>query len=92
MIGEVGAPITNGTRGVYWLAEENNRILHVDISAAPDRSFWCVGVVQTCTGTSSCRPEGRDSPLITIIDSTGKHKFVFVHVRISSLVCCMSLN
>ena len=67
MVGEVGAPIRNDTRGVYWLAEEYNRILHVNISAAPDRSFICVGVVQTCTGTSSCGLVGRDSPPITII-------------------------
>ena len=73
----LGVPITNDTRGVYWLAEEYNRILHADISAAPDRRFRCVGRVQTCSGTSSCRVERRDSPPITIIDTIGKYiKFV----------------
>ena len=76
VVGIVGSPITNGTRGVYWLAEENNRILHVNISAAPDSRYQCIGAVQTCSGTPTCRVIGRDSPIITIIDTTGKHKFV----------------
>ena len=82
MVGEVGAPITNGTRGVYWLAEEYNRTLHVNISAAPDRHFWCVGVVQTCSDTLSCvRRRGGDSPPITIINTIGKRiKFVTLDV------------
>ena len=78
MVGEVGAPIRNDTRGVYWLAEEYNRILHVNISAALDRSFICVGVVQTCSGTSSCGVVGRDSPIINIIitNTIGKHSII----------------
>ena len=67
VVGEVGAPITNDTRGVYWLAEEYNRTLHVNISATQDRRFWCVGTVQTCSGTSSCVRRGRDSPVINTL-------------------------
>ena len=79
--GLLGAPIRNDTRGVYWLAEDYNRTLHVNISAAPDRSFQCVGAVQTCSSTSSCRVIGRDSPIITIMNTIGKHnKFVLLGV------------
>ena len=70
--------ITNGSRGLYWLAEEDNRILHVDISAAGDRrNFKCVGTVQTCTGSSSppcSMTQRRKSPTITIVNNTiSKH-------------------
>lgn len=69
MIGDVIGPITNGTWGVYWLAEEDNRILHVNISVAPDRHFQCVGAVQTCmtAQASTCRSEKRESPNISIM-------------------------
>ena len=75
----LGAPIHNDTRGVYWLAEEYNRTLHVNISAAPDRCFRCVGVVQACSSTSSCRVERRDSLSITITNTISKlhNKFIF---------------
>ena len=62
---------SNDTRGVYWLDEEYNRTLHVNISAAPDRRFQCVGAVQTCSGIS-CRLMERPSPIINITDNTGK--------------------
>ena len=69
-------PLTNGTRGLYWLAEEDNRTLHVNISAAGDlRNFECVGTVQTCTGSdsASCTTRRRTSPTITIINNISKH-------------------
>ena len=72
VVGEAGAPISNDTRGVYWLDEEYNRTLHVNISAAPDRRFRCVGAVQTCSGSSSCRLMEKPSPIINITDNTGK--------------------
>ena len=69
---------TNGTLGVYWLAEEYNRTLHVNISAVSDRRFRCVGAVQTCSGTRPCRPVLRLSPNVTIMNTIGKHnKFVY---------------
>ena len=72
MSGDNSGPITNGTLGVYWLAEENNRTLHVDISAPRDpRNFQCVGAVQTCSG-SSCDIESRNSPTIMVLNTIGK--------------------
>ena len=59
-------PIANGTVGVYWLAKEDNRILHVNISAATLMEFQCVGEVQTCQTSSNCQPMERNSPTITI--------------------------
>ena len=66
-------PITNGTVGVYWLAEEDNRILHVNISAVAANpilsrmQFQCVGEVTACQASSSCDTVERNSPTITII-------------------------
>ena len=45
-------PITNTTDGVYWLEEEDNRILHVNISTPGPLRYQCVGKVQTCSRTS----------------------------------------
>ena len=59
-------PVTNGTLGVYWLAEEDNKTLHVDISAARLRQFQCVGRVRTCLTSSMCQAVERNSPTITI--------------------------
>ena len=76
-------PLTNGSRGLYWLAEEDNRILHVNILAAGDRrNFECVGTVQTCTGSTSCTTQRRNSPTITIMTTTGtipRPSHVFQH-------------
>ena len=67
-------PITNGTVGVYWLAEEDNRILHVtNIAATILKGFQCVGEVQTCQTSSSCEPVERNSPTIIIITTAGMH-------------------
>ena len=41
-------PITNATQGVYWLEEEDNRTLHVNISTPGPLRYQCVGKVQTC--------------------------------------------
>ena len=64
-------PITNGTVGVYWLAEEENRTLHVNISATSpilrQLQFQCVGKVTACQTSSSCENVERNSPTITII-------------------------
>ena len=46
--------ITNGTAGVYWLAEERNSILHVNISGSPLQGFECVVTVQLCRPSSAC--------------------------------------
>ena len=46
------APITNATQGVYWLAREDNRTLHVNISTPGTLRYQCVGEVQTCSRTS----------------------------------------
>ena len=73
VVGEIGVPLASGTRGVYWFAEEDNRILHVNTSAAPDRSYICAGAVQTCRDTSSCTQQHRNSPNITIDMTTGRH-------------------
>ena len=72
----LSGPLTNGSRELYWLAEEDNRTLHVNISAAGDlRNFECVGAVQTCmfTGSTSCTTQRRNSPTITIINNISKH-------------------
>ena len=66
-------PITNGTVGVYWLAEEDNRTLHVNISAITLKGFQCVGEVQTCHTSSLCQPMERNSPTINITTTTGIH-------------------
>ena len=50
LVNDFGVSLTNGTRGVYWLAEENNRILHVDLSAAIDTHFRCVVNARSCSG------------------------------------------
>ena len=73
VIGDSSGPITNGTLGVYWLAEENNRTLHVNISAPENlRNFQCIGAVQACSTSSSCRTERRNSPTITVLNIIGK--------------------
>ena len=84
VVGEIGVPLANGTRGVYWLAEENNRTLHVNTSAAPDLSYICAGAVQTCrtTSTSSCIQQQRNSPNITINMTTGRH-ITFLSLRVN---------
>ena len=67
--------IDNGTQGRYWLTEEDNRTLHVNISAVGHRrNFECVGAVQTCmfTGSTSCTTQRRNSPTITIINNISK--------------------
>ena len=70
--GDDVGPITNGTLGVYWLADEDNRTLHVDFSAPRDlRNFQCVGAVQTCSG-SSCETKRRNSPTIMVLNTIGK--------------------
>ena len=67
-------PITNGTVGVYWLAEEDNRTLHVNISVATNlKGFQCVGKVQTCQTSSLCQPMERNSPTIMITTTAGMH-------------------
>ena len=71
-------PITNDTVGVYWLAEEYNRTLHVNVSAVAASplmmmQFQCVGKVQTCQGSSLCQKMERNSPTITITTTAGMH-------------------
>ena len=69
VIGDSPGPITNGTLGTYWLAEEDNRTLHVDFSAPRNvRNFQCVGAVQTCTSGSLCGTERRNSPTIMVLN------------------------
>ena len=48
-------PVTNATDGVYWLEEEDNRTLHVNISTPGPLRYQCAGEVQTCSRTS-CMP------------------------------------
>ena len=48
--------ITNATQGVYWLAREDNRTLHVNISTPGPLRYQCVGKVQTCRRRTSCWP------------------------------------
>ena len=70
-------PIRNETQGVYWLAEEKNRILHVNITAAGNqRRFQCVGRVQICTGSTTCSVTQDleiNRPIITIINNISKN-------------------
>ena len=81
MIGDESGPITNGSQ-VYWLAKENNRILHVNLSTPGDlRKFQCVGEVQTCT-SSSCRIEIRNSPTITVLNIIGA-------IAVTVLIWCL---
>ena len=66
-------PITNGTVGVHWLAEEDNRTLHVNISTATLMQYQCVGEIWTCQTilSSSCEEMERNSPTITITTTEG---------------------
>ena len=76
-------PIKNGTVGVYWLDKEDNRTLHVNVSAVAANpnlmmmQFQCVGKVQACRSSSLCEQMERNSPTITITPTTGMH--VAVH-------------
>ena len=79
-------PITNGTVGVYWLDEEDNRTLHVNISAATTlKGFQCVGEVQTCQTSSLCQPTERNSPTITITTTAGMHVCMVTGHAVKSL-------
>ena len=72
VIGDSSGPIRNGTLGRYWLAEEDNRTLHIDFSVPSNvRNFQCVGAVQTCSGLS-CGIERRNSPTIMVLNTIGK--------------------
>ena len=71
-------PIPNGTVGVYWLDEEDNRTLHVNVSAVAASplmmmQFQCVGKVQTCQSSSLCGKMERNSPTIMITTTAGMH-------------------
>ena len=74
--------IPDGTQGMYWLEEEKNRTLHVNILAAGNqRDFQCVGRVQICTGSTSdscmvTQDSTSSSPVITIINNISKHKLL----------------
>ena len=69
VVGDESGPITNGNQ-VYWLAKENNRILHVNLSTSGDlRKFQCVEA-QTRT-SSSWGIEIRNSPTITVLNIIG---------------------
>jgi hypothetical protein len=65
----------NRIQGAYWLANEDNRTLHVNLSSAIytrhlSSGFRCVGVVQTCHSTSSCtpsRPRPSDIPIFNVL-------------------------
>ena len=47
-------PITNATNGAYWLEEEDNRILHVNISTLGSLGYQCAGSVEICSRRTSC--------------------------------------
>ena len=90
VLGDSVGRVDNGTLGVYWLAEENNTVLHVNISAPGSlRNVQCVGKVQTCTQSNSCERERRNSPTIMILNTIGKCLIYEVSpcVQISSKFC-----
>jgi hypothetical protein len=72
-------PVPNATLGVYWLASEDNRTLHVDISSPAItgllRYIRCFGEVQSCSGTS-CTPRLSHSPTFTVLRIG---KYISVH-------------
>ena len=82
-------PIPNGTVGVYWLAEEDNRTLHVNISATSqilkELQFQCVGEVTACRTSSSCEPVERNSPTINITTTAGMHVCMVTGHAVKSL-------
>ena len=47
-------PIINATSGVYFLEEEGNRILHVNISTLGPLRYQCAGQVEICERRTSC--------------------------------------
>ena len=66
-------PITNATNGVYWLEEENNRILHVNISTpGPLRYYQCAGEVEICRYRTSCiQSPPSYSPTFVVLPTIG---------------------
>ena len=83
-------PVPNGTVGVYWLDEEYNRTLHVNISAVAANplmmmQFQCVGKVRTCLISSLCEPVERNSPTITITTTAGMHVCMVTGHAVKSL-------
>ena len=66
-------PITNATNGVYWLEEEDNRILHVNISTLGSLRYQCIGSVEICRRNTSCMQSlPSPSPAFAVFPMLGK--------------------
>ena len=62
-------PITDATNGVYLLEEEDNRILHVNISTlGPLGYYQCAGQVEICSRRTLCmRSMPSPSPTFVVL-------------------------
>ena len=53
--GDRVGPITNASSRAYWLEEEDNRTLHINISTLGPLGYQCAGSVEICEHCTSCR-------------------------------------
>ena len=70
-----GNPVGPVTSGAYWLEEEGNRTLHVNISTlgSPRLGYKCAGQVEICTRRTSCMQSPQtQSPTFMVIPMLGK--------------------
>ena len=66
--GSQGNRVGPATNGVYWLEEEDNRTLHVNISTPGPLRYQCAGEVQTCRRhTLMCETFSTPSPTFVVM-------------------------
>ena len=68
-----GNPVGPVTSGAYWLEEEGNRTLHVNISTLGRLRYQCAGQVEICTHHTSCmQSQPSRSPAFAVFPVLGK--------------------
>ena len=82
-------PITNATNEVYLLEEEDNRILHVNISTLGPLGYQCAGSVEICRHCAPCMqsPPSR-SPTFVVLP-IGK---LCINLYTKYIVLCVHCN
>ena len=72
--GNTVGPVTNATSRAYWLEEEDNRILHINISTLGPLGYQCAGSVEICSRRTSCMqspPAWSPSPAFVVRPTLG---------------------
>ena len=86
-------PITNATSGAYWLEEEGNRILHVNISTLGSLGYHqCAGSVEICERRTSCvRSIPSPSPTFVVwpIGKLCLNLYILVYKSLAGIVLCV---